>query len=204
MSNRCGRCKREKPLEEFSPSQRKPGKWCRACMNDDYRSRRPALPPRPCETCGIAIVEPKPKARFCSTKCKNAARIAVDSARRAEVRSTRVCQQCGVSVAHMQGHAKWCSTSCSEKARRTPETRRAYLLKYNYGMTPREFDALLEQQGGRCAICRTDSPTAKGWAVDHCHIGGQVRGILCSPCNIGLGHFKDDISRLQAAVSYLA
>lgn len=202
--NRCGRCKQDKAVEEFSPSQRKPGKWCRACMNEDYRSRRPVLPSKPCESCGAVIVEPRPGARFCSNRCKNAARIKADSARRAAIRATRTCGQCGISIAHMRANARWCSTSCAARAKRTPEKRRFHLLKYKYGMTPEDFDALLERQSGRCAICRTDTPGVKGWAVDHSHADGHVRGILCTPCNTGLGHFRDDVIRLQAAISYLA
>ena len=63
---------------------------------------------------------------------------------------------------------------------------------------------MLAAQGGRCAICGTDKPGGKGsFHVDHCHVGGEIRGLLCHSCNIGLGQFKDDRERIQAAIAYL-
>lgn len=72
-------------------------------------------------------------------------------------------------------------------------------LKRRYGLTIEERAALLEKQGGVCAICFCDDPTD----VDHCHSTGKVRGILCRQCNTALGLFKDDTARLAQAVVYL-
>jgi Recombination endonuclease VII len=70
-----------------------------------------------------------------------------------------------------------------------------------YGITPAEYDALLEKQGGACAICRKRS---KGrLCVDHCHVTGMVRGLLCNECNGALGYLKDDQASLVAALAYL-
>jgi hypothetical protein len=60
---------------------------------------------------------------------------------------------------------------------------------------------MLAAQGGKCAICRT-SETIK-WYVDHCHVTGKVRGILCHHCNLMLGMSRDDPQVLQAAIAYL-
>ena len=64
---------------------------------------------------------------------------------------------------------------------------------------------MLEEQGGRCAICKTDQPgTPTGvWPVDHNHASKRVRALLCSSCNAGLGHFKDNPGLLRAAAIYV-
>jgi hypothetical protein len=72
-----------------------------------------------------------------------------------------------------------------------------------YGLAPGEFDAMLAAQNGRCAICRTRTPGGKGWAVDHCHDEGHVRGILCPQCNTGIGLLRHDSEILRAALAYL-
>lgn len=63
--------------------------------------------------------------------------------------------------------------------------------KVAYGITPSEYNALFEQQGRVCAICKTTNPKHKyGWSVDHCHNTNEVRGILCQRCNTALGQLE--------------
>ena len=63
-----------------------------------------------------------------------------------------------------------------------------------YGITPEDYDRMLEEQGGRCAMCRTDDPGGHGgvkhFHVDHDHETGVVRGLLCDTCNRGLGTYE--------------
>jgi hypothetical protein len=81
---------------------------------------------------------------------------------------------------------------------------RASDLKRKYGITIEQFTELLWQQGGRCACCTVLLVgTQRRLAVDHCHRTGMVRGILCHPCNLGLGQFSDQPNLLAAAKSYL-
>ena len=92
------------------------------------------------------------------------------------------------------------------KAQMTAEDRKAkriydqnYQLQRMYSLSRREFDALLEKQGGVCAICRKQSRLH----VDHCHDTGAIRGLLCQNCNLLLGHAKDSFLILIRAMSYL-
>jgi hypothetical protein len=74
-------------------------------------------------------------------------------------------------------------------------------LKRRYGISPAEYDALLAKQGGACAICRK-RPKGR-LCVDHCHVTGMIRGLLCNECNGALGYLKDDQASLVAALAYL-
>jgi hypothetical protein len=77
-------------------------------------------------------------------------------------------------------------------------------LKKRYGITPVEYYAMLDTQNGCCAICGTFMPGGRGrWHVDHCSKTGEVRALLCSSCNPGLGFFKHNIDLLQRAIDYL-
>ncbi|MDI1464532.1 endonuclease VII domain-containing protein [Catellatospora sp. KI3] len=76
---------------------------------------------------------------------------------------------------------------------------REYHLRHRYNMDQADFDAMLAAQGGVCAICGAPGPEH----VDHDHLFGNVRGILCFNCNGGLGQFKDDRANLRKAIDYL-
>lgn len=76
-------------------------------------------------------------------------------------------------------------------------------LERTYGITRREFVALLKKQGGRCAVCRTKRPGGRGWHTEHDHQVGGVRGITCGLCNVGMGNLKDDPRLLERAAKYI-
>lgn len=76
-------------------------------------------------------------------------------------------------------------------------------LQRRYGITQDDYEKLLADQGGACAICRSPEPEHRALDVDHCHVTGRVRGLLCNPCNRALGKFRDNIPRIVAAVAYL-
>jgi hypothetical protein len=80
-----------------------------------------------------------------------------------------------------------------------------YRRSRRYGDDHVAIEPALAQQGGRCAVCGSTDPGRKtgGWATDHDHRTGAVRGILCNGCNTGLGAFGDSIERLQMAIRYL-
>lgn len=80
---------------------------------------------------------------------------------------------------------------------------RKYHLKKKYGLTVEEYDQMFEDQGGVCAICGTEPYGRFLLSVDHCHSTGEIRGLLCHPCNGGLGCFKDNIALMNDAIEYL-
>lgn len=73
-----------------------------------------------------------------------------------------------------------------------------------YGVTPEEYDRMLAEQGGKCAICRQECKTRSHLCIDHDHATGVVRGLLCNACNVALGILRDDVARLEAAIRYLS
>ena len=86
---------------------------------------------------------------------------------------------------------------------KNPDKVRNTKLKTLFGITVEQYNEMFEQQNGVCAICKQSCITYRMLAVDHCHITGHVRGLLCSRCNIGLGQFCDNIDYLNSAIEYL-
>jgi len=87
----------------------------------------------------------------------------------------------------------------------TFEDRRGKRLKKNYGLTSTEYDKLYQDQHGKCAICGVhQSALNKPLFVDHDHITGKVRGLLCRNCNAGIGYLGDSLGNLTQAIKYLS
>lgn len=77
-------------------------------------------------------------------------------------------------------------------------------LRRNYGLTLAEYATVLKFQKGGCAICKRPAGEFKNrFAVDHCHLTGLLRGLLCWGCNKAIGVFRDDVKRLKEAAQYL-
>jgi hypothetical protein len=90
-----------------------------------------------------------------------------------------------------------------EYSARHSATRRAYRLRCYYGISLEEYDAMLARQGGVCAICKKPPAKGKLLVVDHCHLTGMVRGLLCGKCNSLLAFGNDDPDVMRAAIAYL-
>ncbi len=88
-----------------------------------------------------------------------------------------------------------------------PATVRAAYRKYNlkrwYGLTQDAVDKQWSTQGGLCAICGDALRQEKSTNIDHHHVTGAFRGLLCRSCNLGVGNFRDDTRRLFGAIQYL-
>jgi hypothetical protein len=109
--------------------------------------------------------------------------------------------------------ARYAADPEGEKARVTayqtanPEKRDHWRAKANikkYGITLEQKEALLHKQLGKCPICSDPlKPGRTGMQVDHDHTTGKVRGLLCHPCNIVLGDFREDVALFGRAIEYL-
>lgn len=84
--------------------------------------------------------------------------------------------------------------------------RRELHYKKEYNITLEDYDTMYEAQGGKCKICGTEDPkTPKNgrFCVDHNHETGEVRGLLCSSCNRGIGLLQDNPDVILSAYKYL-
>lgn len=80
-------------------------------------------------------------------------------------------------------------------------------IKYRYGITEEDIDAMFIRQNGKCGICqkfiKRSGNKDESINIDHDHVTNIVRGLLCRSCNTLLGYARDDIKVLQNAVNYL-
>lgn len=75
-------------------------------------------------------------------------------------------------------------------------------VQRQYGLAPGEYQAMLDRQDGRCAICMKQ-PRSKRLSVDHDHNTGKVRSLLCQPCNRAVGRFEFEQIVAEQAANYL-
>ena len=90
------------------------------------------------------------------------------------------------------------------KLNKEHETRykKSYSRLKRYGLTAEQFDRMVASQQNRCAICRKEFILTIP-AVDHDHKTGKVRGLLCSKCNLALGHLEENIQTVESLRSYI-
>lgn len=78
-----------------------------------------------------------------------------------------------------------------------------YNLMQRYGITLEEKKSIFDLQNGVCGICGKDNHGGKNWHIDHNHVTGEVRGILCSGCNVMIAHAHDNPNTLELGAAYL-
>jgi len=184
----CPDCGQDKPLEAFPPAARRSdgrGTYCKACMSlrsqASYRKRQAAR--------GRDVREPEVLAEG-HKRCPDCQAV-LPLASFPRNRNYR------------DGRHPYCKPCHNARGRETYERlhggTRNYHLTARYGITAAEYDVMLAAQGGLCACCG-ERPAEH---VDHDHVFGNVRGLLCSCCNQGLGSFRDDPAHLRSAIDYL-
>lgn len=180
-------CGEQRPLGDFHHNKRgRDGlsRYCKECHNErtlaSYHRRRAGLP----SPTDIARLPAEVK------RCPDCyeVKLLADFPRHASARD---------------GRGSYCKPCHNARTRATRQRlyggSREYHLRRRYGVTSAQVDTMVEVQFGKCAVCQT----APAEHVDHDHETGAVRGILCFNCNGALGHVRDRIDVLLAAIDYL-
>lgn len=112
------------------------------------------------------------------------------------------CKPCNQAVARAWDLANPERAEASRRkwARSNPDKIRAHKRKHKYGLEDYEFKAIYVSQRGCCAICEQRLVVP---CIDHNHGTGEVRGLLCTTCNTGIGHLRDSPVLLTRALEYV-
>lgn len=149
-------------------------------------------------------------------RCGQAIRLEEEGESR-EVGKTKLCYKCDETkplrafsrdIARKGGRHGMCKVCVKAHYRENREeilaSQMAYKIKSKYGLTLSEYDKMLEAQDGRCAICKkTPEEIGRRLSVDHSHETGEIRGLLCNSCNIGVGYLQNSSEACEQAASYL-
>src|SRR5258707_1011572 len=105
-------------------------------------------------------------------------------------KSAAYCKDCvrQYNREHTSAHRDLVRKRKREYDRTHPERKRRWYQLAVYGLPSGEFDRLVSEQAGKCAVC--SEPFVRTPDIDHDHHTGLVRGLLCRSCNIGIGHVE--------------
>lgn len=207
----CSRCGEVKSLDEFYRNRgAKDGlaHRCKVCDLFMKEERRQALKTRSDEEIEAAAAARGSKRCIRCNLVKSTAEFSLDRGR-ADGRGSK-CHVCNRADA-------------ADDRRRRPEAykisrapgygnnravARKVKLKYHFGMTPEQYDAMWAAQDGKCAICRhPETQVRRGLlrqlAVDHDHETNAVRQLLCARCNTGIGWFRENPEHMRIAAEYV-
>lgn len=204
-TKKCRKCEVEKPLEEFTITDRHYGyrkSRCKSCenkriydyyhTNEQYQEKaklraRGLIPKKP-----EVIFDEETQKKIC-TRCNLELFLSMFSRMKSGKfgRMSR-CSECIKSLSkNAIKEGRWPSS--------TVEGQRNYRLSRNYGISNEIYESLLANQNGVCALCRSDDHRSNGrskhFVVDHDHSTSKVRGLLCSTCNIWLGNYEALLER---------
>lgn len=151
-----------------------------------------------CPGCLRRFLPKHKKHRYCSRSCQSRvsqrARLGIE-----DPGHRRRCWWCRSVFLLLDARRDFCSSECARISGLLSEVQR------KYGITKDQYRSSYFAQGGKCAICRLPERTERNTllAVDHDHVTGQFRGLLCSQCNRAIGLLQDDPEVLISALTYL-
>lgn len=103
----------------------------------------------------------------------------------------------------------WWARKWANRRHRNPDTEYDRNLQRSFGIGLNDYLEKFKNQNGVCAICckeetsKSQSGTLRRLAVDHCHLTGKVRDLLCTRCNKTIGMAEDNTELLQEMINYL-
>jgi Recombination endonuclease VII len=178
----CAKCKLGKPVEAYRRSAKQwdgLDAYCRECRNTymrAYMRGRNYSESHAC-FCGAELWGLK---KFCSDACRNAWR-------------QKKCSWCDSPFVAKTHRSRACSKECQSRLR--------FVDKYDVSVA--QYKELVRAHNGLCGACGKPFGS-RGAQVDHCHDTGRVRGLLCTSCNLAIGHAQDDPETQFAQAAYLA
>ena len=196
----CSRCSQSKPIGEFhKSSEAKCGRasQCKKCDNarrtEWYRKKSVELGKSP-QIYTLLAKELRAIGMKQCPKCKEKKKIEsfyeyTDSGKRASY--------CIVCTSEYQ---KTLPKNKPTEARR--KQNRNNLLLRKYKVTLEDYERMLQEQDGKCAICE-EVNFDRSLAVDHDHVTGAVRQLLCSKCNIAIGFLRENPRIARNVATYL-
>lgn len=188
-----------KQFPDTRPNKRYCGVACAAsAARTRKRTKRDNTPIvlRECPGC-LARFEPVGRQKFCSMRCGKR----VQTRRRLGIADPGLigkCWWCHGEFSLLDGRRLYCSAECSRFVKSLWNMGR-------YGITRDDYREAWYRQDGKCAICRQPERTARNHllSVDHDHVTGRFRGLLCSHCNRAIGMLLDDPEVIDAAARYV-
>lgn len=211
-TKKCSKCEEIKSVSEFYKNAR----YCKKCSSEYSRAWRKANPERHREH---TLRWQKDNPEKCREHCRKYYAENKEKCR-AQARAGYVRNKETRRTYYKNNKEKLCSkqrdyyaknkekfTAYSRKWRaENPDKMRELRLK-QYAISQDDYNALLVKQGGVCAVCgaKPFSEEAKNrrLSVDHNHISGKVRGLLCIRCNIGLGMLRENLGILRNLIEYI-
>lgn len=168
-----------------------------------------------CGYCGVTFPRHPDKMRakqqFCSKEHQRLGQTYVPGeaySKSGPYQGVHTCPTCSLEFQPHHSSVIYCSEACRYKRRNERVAQRwaETVVGHDYvASKKRDLKRGMLLTITECQICSCDLTelNIRDVHLDHDHKTGKIRGLLCFQCNTGLGHFKDDVDRLQKAIDYL-
>lgn len=104
------------------------------------------------------------------------------------------CKSC-----HNEYNKQWRKRNKRKHSEQNLKHQLRWKLKNIYNATIEDYEYIVNRSGGLCEICKKETKLY----IDHDHITGKLRGMICNSCNLGLGKLGDSVKALELALEYL-